>query len=517
LTTDPATDTSPAWSPDGRWIAFVRLLPNQKGALILVPALPGPERHLGEIAVTHPQFIDVEGTAVAWSPDSSTLIVTDQPSPAEPSGLFAFSVATRERRRLTSLPPKAWIDTGPALSPDGRRLAFTRFVSFGLADLYVLPLTDDLRPAGEPKKLTYENRFSASPAWTPDGREIIFASGAFALRATDLFAVDSSVREGRKSKPRRLTSPGERAAHPAISRPSGGGRSRMIYAQSYADTNIWRLELPGRNSKANPAPPESVPFIFSTRPEYLPQFSLDGQRVAFVSQASGVGEIWICDKDGANLVPLTSAGWPETTTPRWSPDGSQIVFQARQEGAGDIFTIPAGGGAPKRLTDDPGDEWGPSWSRDGQWIYFVSARSGRSEIWKAPAGGGSAVQVTKNEVTGGAVESTDRRYVYYSKSGGLWRIPVEGGDESRVLESLSDWSRFALTEEGIYFVPRPSLKTPREFTIEFFSFSNEKIHTVARLEKPPFLGLTVSPNGRELLYSQHDQSGTDLVLVENFR
>lgn len=101
----------------------------------------------------------------------------------------------------------------------------------------------------------------------------------------------------------------------------------------------FRAETP----RQNPASPESVPFVFSTRLEYLPQFSPDGQRVAFVSQTSGVGEIWICDKDGANLVPLTSAGWPETTTPRWSPDGSQIVFQARHEGAGDIFTIPAGG------------------------------------------------------------------------------------------------------------------------------------------------------------------------------
>jgi len=66
------------------------------------------------------------------------LIVTDRPAPAEPSGLFAWSVATGERRRLTSSPPTAAIDTGPALSPDGRRLAFTRFVSYGIGDLFVL-------------------------------------------------------------------------------------------------------------------------------------------------------------------------------------------------------------------------------------------------------------------------------------------------------------------------------------------------------------------------------------------
>ena len=156
LTTDPATDTSPAWSPDGRWIAFVRLLPNQRGALILVPPLPGPERHLAEIDLTQPWLSDVEGPVVAWSPDSSSLIVRNKPSPAEPEGLFALSVATGEWRRLTSLPPNVRMDTGPALSPDGRRLAFTRSVGWGISDLYVLPLTDDLRPAGEPKRLTYE-------------------------------------------------------------------------------------------------------------------------------------------------------------------------------------------------------------------------------------------------------------------------------------------------------------------------------------------------------------------------
>jgi dipeptidyl aminopeptidase/acylaminoacyl peptidase len=252
----------------------------------------------------------------------------------------------------------------------------------------------------------------------------------------------------------------------------------------------------------------------------MPQYSPDGRRVAFVSHISGVGEIWVCDKDGASPLQLTTAGWPITVSPRWSPDSSQIVFQAARDGAGDIFTIPAGGGAPKRLTDELGNEWGPSWSRDGRWIYFVSNRSGRLEVWKVPAGGGKFVQVTMNGGSG-PLESPDGRYVYYFKMGlGLWRIPAEGGDERQVLESLRDWNEFVLREQGIFFIP--SSETPRESTIEFFSFSKEKIHTVARLEKgfsgfSGVSGLTVSPDGRELLYVQSDQSGTDLMLVENFR
>jgi len=296
----------------------------------------------------------------------------------------------------------------------------------------------------------------------------------------------------------------------------------MVYTQSHWNTDIWRIQVPATDGKTNTAEPSRVPFIYSTQSEYMPQYSPDGRRVAFVSHISGVAEIWVCDKDGANPVQVTTAGWPITTTPRWSPDNSQIVFQAARAGAGDIFTIPAGGGAPKRLTDDLGNDWGPSWSRDGRWIYFVSKRSGRDQVWKTPAGGGAFVQVTMNGGTG-PLESPGGRYVYYFKVGlGLWRIPAEGGDERQVLESLSGWNDFALTEQGVYFIP--TSETHRESTIEFFSFSNEKIHTVARLEKRPSWtdlpltsGLTVSPDGRELLYVQSDQSGTDLMLVQNFR
>lgn len=292
----------------------------------------------------------------------------------------------------------------------------------------------------------------------------------------------------------------------------------MVYAQSHFDPGIWQMALPDRESTAMPAISQSIPFLFSTRPEYQPHYSPDGQRVTFVSDSSGASEIWTCDKNGANLVQLTSAAWPETAAPRWSPDGSQIVFHARPEGPGDIFTIPASGGAPKRLTDDPSDDWGATWSPDGQWIYFSSNRSGRFEVWKTPLNGGTAVQISRNGGLGPTV-SPDGRYAYYAKGSELWRIPVDGGDESRVLESLADWSRFAVTADGIYFMPvRPALvKTSVDYTIEFLGFSNGQIRTVAQFENPPFLGMTVSPDGRRLLYSQVDQSGVDLMLVEDVR
>jgi hypothetical protein len=67
LTTNPAEDTSPAWSPDGRWIAFDRLLPGSKVAVVLISPIGGPERILTEM---HFNQDTIDGHFLAWSPDS---------------------------------------------------------------------------------------------------------------------------------------------------------------------------------------------------------------------------------------------------------------------------------------------------------------------------------------------------------------------------------------------------------------------------------------------------------------
>jgi eukaryotic-like serine/threonine-protein kinase len=510
LTTNPAVDTSPAWSPDGRWIAFVRLLSPGRGALILLPALGGAERQLAEVYAS-PFLAGGTGRIAARSRTSASLIVMAGGSATEPQGLFALSVATGERRRLTSLPKTGWMDTAPAISPDGRTLAFTRFASFAIGDLYVLPLQDDLRPSGEPQRVTWRNRYVNAPVWTPDGRRLVFGYGS--MGNEQLFAIDAADIPNHEGQEPRMTPILDRAGLPSIARVATGDRARMVYAQSHFDTGIWRIELAQPNAKSTPSEAKATPFVLSTVQEFLPQYSPDGERVAFVSQSSGAAEIWACDKNGANLVQLTAAAWPETMTPRWSPDGSQIAFQARPDGSGDIFTIPAAGGAPRRVTDDPADDWGSSWSRDGRSIYFGSVRSGRFEIWKAPSGGGPAVQVTKNGGIGPVV-SPDGQTLYFTRGSEFWQHTLESGEEHRVLPLLSDWSRIVVTTTGIYFNRSQGIKGSREYLVEFLDFRSGAIQTIARLDKPLFIGMTISPDERHLLFAQVDQTGADLMLVD---
>ena len=121
----------------------------------------------------------LRASSLAWGPDGKELVVTERSSPGDPFALFLLSTESGEKRRLTSPPAKSVGDSGPAFSPDGRSLAFARTISGFFSDIYLLALAEDLTPNGEPKRLTCQNLPSWSPTWSPDGREIVYASGRF--------------------------------------------------------------------------------------------------------------------------------------------------------------------------------------------------------------------------------------------------------------------------------------------------------------------------------------------------
>ena len=290
--------------------------------------------------------------------------------------------------------------------------------------------------------------------------------------------------------------------------------NRLVYVQQQRNKNIWKRDL---NSLISASAPDK--FISSTRGESGPQFSPDGNKIAFESTRSGAYEIWLCRSDGSSLMQLTHFNPSVTGTPRWSPDGQQIVFDSRPAGNPDIFVIDSQGGPPRKLTNEPSNEVVPSWSRDGRWIYFASDRTGSWEVWKMPSTGGSAVRVTRH---GGfaAFESPDGRFLYYAKGHnipGLWRIPINGGEEVELISSLQAgyWGYWAVVENGIYYLDTTTKPGIAFFDIDYPSdYANVRFGDRPARENP---GLAVSPDDRTILYTQLDASNSDIILAENFR
>ena len=504
LTHAAVDDFSPAWSPDGQSIAFIRELEPKRWALMSIPQRGGQERQLETWDVSKRSDLPM-GPYLAWTPDSKWLAFPWMEAGQRNEALFLISTETGEKRRLTTPPDDGTGDTSPAFSPDGGMLAFSRD-RVSHMDLYLLRLGEGYKPQGEARKVETAGLFNLGIAWTTAGREIIFSSGNGSIQG--LWRLDVT----KPGEPVRVSFAADNAWTPSISR----ARKLLACSVRRYDSNIWRVDLEGPGRKTgNP-----VLFISSTKFEYEPAYSPDGRRIAFVSWQSGAGEIWTCDSDGRNSVQLTALRSEIWGGPRWSADGKNMAFGADINGNMDIYVVNAGGGAPRRFTTHPRQDNFPFWSRDGRWLYFGSDRSGQQEIWKMPSEGGEAVQVTRTKGRADVPqESPDGKFLYYAGGNpsnlSIWRVPVEGGEEAKVLESVHPQAGWAVKQEGIYFFIPPDDKGSSDLCL--LEFSGGKTQKIFRIDRRPIGKPEVSPDGRTILYSQLDDFGSDLMLVENFR
>ncbi len=490
LTTAPERDFSPAWSPDGQWIAYCRSLGADRVGIFRRAPLGGREEKLLETSwnLRRPGAGIVWERLLAWSPDSRYLVFPDRAG-ADDESLYLFSVESGRRLRLTT-PAPPFSDSDPAYSPDGRSLAFRRFTN-NIYAIYVLPLTGNYERAGEPRKATPDGAF-VTPVWDPKQGRLI-ASGPAPRPGIWLLEHEGPIQT------RRLPISGVRPIMPAI-RADGA----MVVTHISAEMNIWRLDL-----SLDSAAPEEI--IGSTSSDMLPHHSPDGRRIVFLSSRGPSG--WIANSNGSDPQTLSDCG-----ITRWSPDGTQLVCDktaSSDDRQGDIWLIRPTGGPGVQLTADPANDRVPSWSRDGNWIYFASDRSGQDQIWRMPAGGteSDAHQLTRG---GGflAAESHDGTSLYYTKSDerGLWTMPSGGGVERKLIDAAISFADFAIGRDEIYYGVSDEMSG--NGVIYRYSLADQRSTETLRMGGRLGVGIDLSPDGRYLLYTQFDRIDADLMLVE---
>ena len=223
--------------------------------------------------------------------------------------IYAVSVSGGISSPLTALPGNAFT---PAWSPDGSQIAFATDRD-GNTEIYVMN-----RDGSNPVRLTSSVGLDTRPAWSPDGARIAFTSGRTGKHGIYIMNADGT-------DPVRLSS-----------------------ESSYSDGE--------------------------------PNWSPDGTRIAF----SSGGEIRVMNVDGSGQNSLTTGHSDQS--PQWSPGGTRIAFSRNMSDGGAILIMNADGSNVTRLTSDVNSAQDPTWSSDGRRIAF----SGRlyvecdNDYWSPP-------------------------------------------------------------------------------------------------------------------------------------
>jgi eukaryotic-like serine/threonine-protein kinase len=489
LTTDPVRDFAPAWSPDDTQIAFMRE-DGSRAAIYLTPPQPGSEHKLADV---HPAG-SADRTTLSWFPDGKWLAVAELEPGGQTSGIFRIPIEPGPKQRVVSNAITSGAHFFPAVSPDGKALAYGLCPAAYSCDVYVSELGPDFLAKGSPERLTEQVTYINGIAWAADGKSVLY--GSF-HEGVGLWRVLPG------SKPQRLELASKATGFPAVARTG----NKLAYPAGGRDVNVWKLQ-PG-------APPETI--IISTLPDFDPQLSQDGKRIAFVTDRLGKGnEIWVANADGSDPSRVTHATGRSQGSPQWSPNNRRVAYDAQAEnGHWDVYVVDAKGGRPEHLTRYPSDESRPSWSRDGKWIYFESNRTGRSEIWRMSATGGEGTQMT---VHGGSnpLESHNGKSLFYLKDGAVVEKSLAGGAEKVVLDSVHDRDFFPV-ENGMYYVVQTNRRLHlRE--LRFLNFDTGKTDVLNNFPSLGGQGLSVSPDRKTIIYAGIEATGgEDLMLIQNFR
>ena len=146
--------------------------------MFVIPALGGAERKVATVSLRGGRLASSDHlkfpTNLTWTPDAKWIAFGGRPSDDETPGIWLIAADSSQKRRLTQVTGHEFGDWGPAFSPDGRKLAFTRQRTLSASAVYVLPLSSEFTPAGAPERLTRESAAIQGLAWTPDGSGLVF-------------------------------------------------------------------------------------------------------------------------------------------------------------------------------------------------------------------------------------------------------------------------------------------------------------------------------------------------------
>jgi eukaryotic-like serine/threonine-protein kinase len=517
ITSATADCTHPFWSPDGRRVYYVSLARDREG-IWSVPAAGGvaqlvvPDASRGAISsdgrtlafLRHEGREDAVGSAAVWLSDLQS---------ADPPRRY-------ERSPFGDL---RFVEADLSFSPDGRRLAVAAVpVAIGLQpdqrgwQLWLLPMRD-APPARTLEWLPETVPRLAGLTWMPDSRHVVLGRISDAMSRPQLWLADVD-----RNRAWPITQGTTSFAHPSAS-----STGEVVFTAGEPQYDLVQIALDGST------PPR---VIATSRNESDPVWSARANAYAYVTDRSGRDEIWLrTGEAGGDERPLvTHADFQDRTimlgSPAFSPDGRYVAYQRNAGGPVwplRIWYSPSGGGTPVPLLPESheGYQGAPTWSPDGEWLAFAEWNREAWRLIKVRVHGDAAaaeapVVLRSDGVANAAPQwSPSGEWITWeTDEGSLVVSPDADGNERRL--GLEQWLAHTWSPDGsrVYAV---QLTDSRTLSLVAIDVRSGRARVLADLGPSPAVnnplkGLSVGPGGRTLVTAMPGMQG-DLWVLEGLR
>ncbi|GAB3753404.1 winged helix-turn-helix domain-containing protein [Lysobacter olei] len=309
------SDRLPAWSPDGRSIAFSRRDGGNACQILVAAANGGSERVVGACN-------GLDDLGFDWTPDGRGLVFGSMSEGDATTGIRIMDLATGRWRNLDYGFDGRDLDTEPRYSPDGEWIAFVRNPQFG--DIWRVPAA-----GGRPERLTFQSGEMRGWDWLPDGSGLVFGRRIDA--ETRIYRLDLVSRQLHDLGVEDAQSPDVAAKSPV-----------MAFVRRRPGFEIYRID---RGDVAG-ADGQAKPLFASTGRDTHPSIAPDGRQLVFASDRSGHFHLWWGDIEQPDSLRLIDGLHPEAQRmPEWSPDSQRLLATGTNHaGQRGLFEVVAASG-----------------------------------------------------------------------------------------------------------------------------------------------------------------------------
>lgn len=477
-----------ALSPDGKWLAYALEEAGRQG-LFLRRQNSSHNAETKNLIVPSEQSF----TGLVFKPDEQQIYFTARQENNDTASLYSISINGGEAEKILDN-----IHNAPSFSPDGKQITFLRLGANNSSEEIWLADAD-----GGNQRVIYTRRMpeyiphQTRPAWSPDGKVIIFAAGTYKKNKEEVIPLAFDLNK--------------QQAAPVFTQPweeiwqldwVGDGKGFVVTGRedkSYDNKQLWYISYPEGE-------------VTRITNDFYDYFGVsvarrsDSRDLTIASVIlNRTAPLWKVNlsNPGENAVQLTESG-NDSLGVSWTKSG-KLFYGSAAGGSPDIWVMNQNGTNRRQLTEDARLNINPVVTPDERYIIYGSEKTGTKSIWRMNSDGSGQTELVQNSTEESFTVSPDGKTVYYYSyfdgAGALWRIPVSGGQPEKII--AGDFQFPAVSPDNKFIAAAFFDSDSKEKAIAIFEIgkaSNTKlvIKPVSGAQLPGVMRW--SPNGKSVVY-----------------